>query len=106
MRGRLIDCAAVNPPPTVPRRLFLLKGGFDMSNLKSVLVAVVVLSVFMVTPAFPQGMAGCRSGMFIGSYTTLITFPDIWGDGSNLLNQTIFQLNLHSDGTATQEFSG
>jgi hypothetical protein len=40
-----------------------------MSKLKSVLVAVVVLSVFMVTPAFPQGNAGCRSGMFIGSYT-------------------------------------
>jgi len=77
-----------------------------MSNLKSVFVAVAVLLVFMVTPAFPQQMAGCRSGTFIGSYTTLITIPDTWGDGSNLLNQTIFQLNLHSDGTAIQEFSG
>jgi hypothetical protein len=74
-----------------------------MSKLKSVLVAVVVLSVFMVTPAFPQGIAGCRSGMFIGSYTTLITFSDLWGDGTNVLNQTIRQLTLHSDGTASQE---
>jgi hypothetical protein len=77
-----------------------------MSKLRNVLVAVVALSLFMTTPAFPQGNAGCKTGKFIGSYTTLITFPDIWGDGSNLLNQTIFQLDLHSDGTATQEFSG
>jgi hypothetical protein len=74
-----------------------------MSKLKSVLVAVVLLSAFMVTPAFPQGLAGCKNGMFIGSYTTLITFPDIWGDGTFVLNQTIRQLTLHSDGTANQE---
>ena len=77
-----------------------------MSKLKNVVIAFFALVVFMVTPAFPQGLAGCRNGMFVGSYTTLITFPDIWGDWTNLLNQTILQLNLHSDGTATQEFSG
>ena len=74
-----------------------------MSKLKSVLVAVVVLSVFMVTPAFPQGIAGCKTGKFIGSYTTLVTFPDVWGDGTFVLNQTIRQLTLHGDGTANQE---
>jgi len=74
-----------------------------MSKLKSVLVALVALSVFMVTPAFPQGIAGCKTGKFIGSYTTLVTFPDVWGDGTLVLNQTIRQLTLHSDGTANQE---
>ena len=77
-----------------------------MSKLKSVLVAVVLLSVFMVIPAFPQGSAGCKTGKFIGSYTNLVTVPDIWGDGTNVEHQLIQQLNLHSDGTVTEEFSG
>jgi hypothetical protein len=77
-----------------------------MSKLKSVLVAVVVLSVFLVTPAFPQGIAGCKNGKFIGSYTHVDAIPDIWGDGSNVEHQLIQQLNLHSDGTVTQENAG
>jgi hypothetical protein len=77
-----------------------------MSKLKSVLVAVIVLSVFMVTPAFADVFGGCRSGLFIGSFTTLVTFTDLWGDETNVENQTILQLNLHLDGTVTQEFSG
>jgi hypothetical protein len=79
-----------------------------MSKLRNVLVAFLALSVFMVLPAFPQGnvLAGCRTGMFIGSYTHLDTFPDIWGDGSNVVNQTIRQLTLHSDGTATEQSTG
>jgi hypothetical protein len=74
-----------------------------MSKLRNVSVALVALSAFIVLPAFPQGNAGCKNGMFIGSYTHLDTFPDIWGDGSNVLNQTIRQLTLHSDGTAIEE---
>jgi len=74
-----------------------------MSKLKSILLAVVVLSVFMVTPAFPQGNAGCKNGKFIGSYIALVTVPDVWGDGTNVLHQTLRQLTLHSDGTANQE---
>ena len=77
-----------------------------MSKLKSVLVAVVFLSVFMVTPAFSDVLGGCKTGLFIGSYTTLATFTDLWGDGSNVVHSTILQLNLHIDGTVTQEFSG
>jgi hypothetical protein len=77
-----------------------------MSKLKNVVVAFLVLSVFMVIPAFPQGNAGCKNGKFIGSYTLLDTFPDIWGDGSNIEHQLIQQLNLHSDGTVTEEFTG
>lgn len=76
-----------------------------MSKLRNVLVTFFALSVLMATPAFPQGVAGCKTGLFVGSYTHLDTFPDIWGDGSNVLNQTIRQLTLHSDGTATEEFT-
>lgn len=63
------------------------------------MVAFLALSLFMVIPAFPQGNgnAGCKNGKFIGSYTHLITFPDIWGDGSNIEHQLISQLNLHSE---------
>jgi len=76
-----------------------------MMKLRNVLVAFLALPVFMALPAFPQGgvTAGCKTGEFIGSYTHLVTFPDVWGDGSNVENQTINQLNLHSDGTATLE---
>jgi hypothetical protein len=77
-----------------------------MSKPRNVVVAFVVLLVFTVVPAFPQGIAGCKTGMFIGSYTHLDTFPDIWGDGSNVENQTIRQLTLHSDGTATEDSTG
>ena len=77
-----------------------------MPKLRNVFVAFVVLSVFMVTPAFPQGLAGCKSGTFVGSYTTLFTFIDVWGDGSNVVHQLINQLNLHSDGTVTDDNAG
>jgi hypothetical protein len=77
-----------------------------MSKLRNVVVGLLALSVSMVLPAFPQGNAGCKNGKFIGSYTHLNTFPDIWGDGTNVEHQLISQLNLHSDGTATEEFSG
>ena len=77
-----------------------------MSKL-NVVVAFLSLLFFMVTPAFPQGngQAGCKNGKFIGSYTHLDTYSDIWGDGSNVENQTIRQLTLHSDGTATEKFT-
>jgi hypothetical protein len=79
-----------------------------MSKLKSVLIAFVLLSVFLVTPAFSDVLGGCRTGLFIGSFTnnTLANFTDVWGDGSNVVNWTIFQLNLHIDGTVDQVFTG
>jgi len=78
-----------------------------MLKLRNFVVAFA-LSVFTVVPAFPQdhGNAGCKTGKFVGSYTHLDTFPDIWGDGSNVEHQLMQQLNLHSDGTVTEEFSG
>jgi len=79
-----------------------------MSKLRNAVVAFFVLSVFLVTQAFPQanGNAGCKTGKFIGSYTHVDAFPDTWGDGSNVEHQLIQQLNLHSDGTVTNEFAG
>jgi len=74
-----------------------------MSKPRNVVVALLVLLVFTVVPAFPQGIAGCKTGMFMGSYTHLDTFSDVWGDGTFVLHQTIRQLTLHSDGTATEE---
>ena len=79
-----------------------------MLQLRNVVVAFLTLSMFTVLPAFPQGNgnAGCKNGKFIGSYTHVDTFPDIWGDGSNVEHQIIQQLNLHSDGTVTNENAG
>jgi len=77
-----------------------------MLNLRKVVVAGLALSLLMVIPAYPQGNAGCKNGKFVGSYTHLDTFSDIWGDGSMVENQTIRQLTLHSDGTATEESTG
>ena len=74
-----------------------------MLNRRKVLVACLALLFFMVIPAYPQVSAGCRTGMFIGTYTHLDTFSDIWGDGSNVVNQTIRRLTLHGDGTATED---
>jgi hypothetical protein len=82
------------------------KGDLTVSKLRNVVLAFFVLSVFMVMPAFSQGNAGCRTGTFIGSYTHLDTFPDLWGDGSLVLHQIIRQLTLHSDGTVVEETTG
>ena len=77
-----------------------------MSKMRNGIVAFV-LSVLTILPAFSQehGNAGCKNGKFIGSYTHLDTIADVWGDGSNVEHQTIRQLTLHSDGTATEEFT-
>jgi hypothetical protein len=79
-----------------------------MSKLEKVMFAFVVLALLMViaTPAIAQGTAGCKTSKFIGSYTSSTSFPDIWGDGSNVAHTFVSQLNLHSDGIATQEFTG
>ena len=75
-----------------------------MPKLRNVFVAFVVLLVFMVTPAFPQGT--CRSGAFVGTYTNVFTYTDLWGDGSNVVTVVLNQLTLHSDGTARFDSTG
>src|SRR5215471_502740 len=77
-----------------------------MLKFKNVMLALVVLSIFMVIPAFAQDK-GCKNIKFYGSYTlTDTSLTDLWGDGSNVSHTVIFQLNLHSDGTADQYWTG
>jgi hypothetical protein len=75
-----------------------------MSKLKHAMVALVVLTVFMVKPAFAD--SSCKTGKFVGSYTHATLFTDLWGDGSGVDHTLVSQLNLHSDGTVYEEFSG
>jgi hypothetical protein len=79
-----------------------------MSKLKEAVVVFIALSLSMVVTARSnaQAVGGCKTGKFVGSYTHTDTFGDIWGDQSNIAHAFILQLNLHSDGTATQEFTG
>src|SRR5215467_12122831 len=77
-----------------------------MLKLKNVMLALVVLSIFMVIPAFAQDK-GCKNIKFYGSYTlTDTSLADLWGDGTNVSHKVVFQLNLHSDGTADQYWTG
>jgi hypothetical protein len=74
-----------------------------MSKLMKFFLASVAFSLFIIQPAFSERNAGCKNFEFIGTYTHLDSYPDVWGDGSNVLNQTIRQLTLHGDGTAVEE---
>ena len=74
-----------------------------MSTLKNVMLSLVAL-VFMVIPAFAD--AGCRNGRFVGSYTRPQTLNDIWADSTGVNHTVLFQLNLQSDGTAFQYWTG
>jgi hypothetical protein len=67
-------------------------------------IFAVAVSLFIVTPAFAD--TGCKTGKFVGSYTTTRTSPDVWGDGSKVRHTFVYQLNLTSDGTAYEQFTG
>src|SRR5215813_4057131 len=75
-----------------------------MLKLRNVILSLLVLG-FTVMSAFADGdNAGCRNGKFVGSYTRTVP-NNVYGDGS-VIHQTIFQLNLHGDGTAFQYWTG
>jgi hypothetical protein len=74
-----------------------------MSKLKDVMLSLVVL-VFMFIPAFAD--TGCKNGKFIGSYTRPQTLNDIWADSTGVNHTVLFQLNLQSDGTVFQYWTG
>jgi hypothetical protein len=79
-----------------------------MSKLEKLILTTAVLSLLMVVP-FPanaQSSAGCKTGKFVGTYTNTNVFADLWGDGSGVTHTFVYQLTLHADGTATQEFTG
>lgn len=75
-----------------------------MSKLTKSMFALMGLLVFTAVPAFSQ--SGCKNGKFAGSYVTTVTFPDVWGDGSNIKHTFVLQLNLHSDGTVFENYTG
>lgn len=77
-----------------------------MSKSRMAVFALIVLSLLTIVTVPAKADAGCKNGKFVGSYTLSSTFPDLWGDGTNVVHNFVLQLNLHSDGTATEEFSG
>jgi hypothetical protein len=60
--------------------------------------------VFIAVPSFGKP-AGCKKVDFYGSYVRTELNQDVFGDGSAVRN-FVYQLNLQSDGTATQYWSG
>ncbi len=75
-----------------------------MSKLKSTILALLGLLTFMVMPVFAE--TGCKNGKFVGSYVTVVSFPDVWGDGSNVSHKFIDQLTLTGDGNVSEEYTG
>ena len=70
---------------------------------RQIVPAFVVLFVFVATPAYAGDK--CKSGSFVGSYTSAQLNRDVFGDGS-VLHSYVSQLTLHSDGTAKLFFTG
>ena len=75
-----------------------------MSKMKYTILALTVLLVCAVTPAFAD--VGCKNGKFVGSYVRSVANPDVWGDGSGVSHTNVVQLTLHSDGTAYEQQTG
>lgn len=79
-----------------------------MKKLQVVLFQSLALLLLIVISASAnaQANAGCKTGKFVGSYTLAAAFPDLWGDGTNIAHTFVYQLTLHADGTANQEYTG
>jgi hypothetical protein len=75
-----------------------------MSKTRTTLLALVVSSVCMATPAFAD--TGCKDRKFVGSYVRSVANPDVWGDGSGVSHTNVVQLTLNSDGTAYEQQTG
>lgn len=71
--------------------------------LKKTVLALAVLAIFMVIPAFAG--TGCKNAKFAGSYTLANPNVDVFGDGS-VIHSFVFQLTLHEDGTANSYWTG
>jgi len=75
-----------------------------MSKLINTTLVLAMFSIFFVMPVFAD--SGCKTVKFSGSYTTVINSPDVWGDGSGVPHTFILQLNLNSDGTVSEQYTG
>jgi hypothetical protein len=71
--------------------------------LRKLALAVIVVFVFVATPAL--AVDKCGKADFVGSYTSAQLNRDLFGDGS-VLHSFALQLTLHSDGTANLFFTG
>ena len=67
------------------------------------LLMLITLSIFLAAPAFASG---CRTSKVVGAFVSSPNTPtDVFGDGS-VIHTFVFQLNLDSDGSATQYWTG
>jgi hypothetical protein len=81
--------------------IFDQKGEKTMNS--KMLLIVITVAVLMVGPVYASG---CRGGHFIGAYVSSPNTPtDLFGDGT-VIHNFVFQLNLGSDGSATQYWTG
>ena len=70
--------------------------------LRKVTINLTVVLILLAGTAFG---ANCKNGKFVGSYTSPNLDVDLFGDGS-VVHSLVFQLNLRSDGTADQYWTG
>jgi len=70
---------------------------------KMIFVLFVLATLSCVSSV--EAAVGCKKFSFAGSYTRPQLNFDVFGDGS-VTHSFVFQLNLHSDGTATQYWTG
>jgi len=75
-----------------------------MLKLKSAVISVVALLLMVIPALADNDNAGCKNGKFVGSYTTVQLSQDVFGDG-HFIHTWIYQLTLHSDGTADQHYT-
>jgi hypothetical protein len=69
-----------------------------------VFIVSIAMVVFMVVPSWGKPI-DCKKADFYGSYIRTELNQDVFGDGSAVRN-FLYQLNLQSDGTATQYWTG
>jgi hypothetical protein len=74
-----------------------------INMFRSLTIALFAMLIFTVGTVYAD--SGCRNGRFVGSYVSPNLDVDLFGDGS-VIHSFVFQLNLHSDGTADQYWTG
>src|SRR3954452_6471088 len=71
--------------------------------LNKTLLGIAAFAIFMVVPTVAAAGTGCNKIKFTGSYVRTVPSP-ILPDGTS--HSTIYQLNLNTDGTAVQNWTG
>ena len=70
---------------------------------KKLMLVFAIVTVLYAVPSF-AAKTGCRKFNFLGTYTRVDPPTDVFGDG--VLHQYVYQLNLTSDGTMRQYWTG